>query len=174
MSQWRSDANRYASVTAHYNYSSDLSYADLHAQVGTTLFPKLNVQQGAANILLQNTGYYLNIYNGGYQSYIGMANTSWLHYTSGSGAHYFYGDVAIQSGLSLGTGGKMANGELGYNGNLRPYRNASYYTAYAFVPLTTPGTSANWNGGPQRPRSGYTPRNLGFQRVQRQLLPVFL
>jgi hypothetical protein len=35
---------------------------------------------------------------------------------------------------------------LGYNGNLRPYRNSSYYTAYAYVPLQTRiDVQAPWN-----------------------------
>lgn len=37
-------------------------------------------------------------------------------------------------------------GALRYTGDLQPYRNATYYTGYVFVPLTTPATSTAFDG----------------------------
>ena len=38
-----------------------------------------------------------------------------------------------------------SDGNGTYIGDLTPYRNATSYTAYAFVPLTTPLTSVSWD-----------------------------
>jgi hypothetical protein len=39
-----------------------------------------------------------------------------------------------------------AAGSLGYTDDLHPYRNATYYTAYPYVPLATPLTSTSFDG----------------------------
>jgi len=39
-----------------------------------------------------------------------------------------------------------AEGEVAYSANLRPYRGATLYTSYTFVPLTARLTSTSWDG----------------------------
>ncbi len=66
------------------------------------------------------------------------------------------------------TAGAITNvasgGNIGYKGNLRPYRNSTYYTAYAYVPIA-PSTSTNWNGDAKTASTVYTINLSEFSSV---------
>lgn len=49
-------------------------------------------------------------------------------------------------GISTVSAVNPAAGDVVYSTNLRPYRSATQYTAYAYVPLTTSLTNASWLG----------------------------
>jgi hypothetical protein len=48
--------------------------------------------------------------------------------------------------LGVGVSSVSANGNIQYAGSLQSYKNSTAYTAYAYVPLTTPLTSTSWDG----------------------------
>ena len=54
--------------------------------------------------------------------------------------------IIADGGIYLGRNANPGIGNVAYVGALKPYKNAIEYTAYAFVPLTTPLTSASWDG----------------------------
>ena len=55
-------------------------------------------------------------------------------------------DIIADGGIYLGRNADPGVGNVAYAGVLKSYKNATEYTAYAFVPLTTPLTSASWDG----------------------------
>ena len=57
------------------------------------------------------------------------------------------GDVRIGGGLYVGsTATDPDTDDIHYDGNLKSVKGGSTYDAYAFVPLTTPLTSTDWDG----------------------------
>ncbi len=68
---------------------------------------------------------------------------------------YTPGFLRADGGLASGVLATPGAGDIGYTGDIRPYRNAAYYTAYAFVPLTTYLTSTSWDGD-MRPTTAKT------------------
>ncbi len=58
----------------------------------------------------------------------------------------FADDVKIAQGLNLGASSGAGAGCARYTGDLQAGRNATYYTGYVFVPLTTSLTSTDWDG----------------------------
>ncbi len=63
---------------------------------------------------------------------------------TGDGFFFNY-DILCGGGIVAGsTGLDPTAGDLVYTANLRPYRNSTQYTAYAFIPLTAPLTNTSW------------------------------
>lgn len=58
------------------------------------------------------------------------------------------GNVKINTYITVGDTSLTGNaGDVTYvAGNLRPYRNSTQYTAYAYVPLLTAASSTSWDG----------------------------
>ena len=64
----------------------------------------------------------------------------------GTAANAAAGEIKASGGLNVGTASGAGDGGVAYSENLHPFRGGGGYTAYAFVPLTTPLTSTSWDG----------------------------
>jgi len=74
------------------------------SSLGTSSWPFNNIHGNSvhvgSNITLTSTSSGLGINLGGRVGYIGSRNTSWLHYQSPTGAHYFYGSITAQNNIT--------------------------------------------------------------------------
>jgi len=87
---------------------------------------------------------------------IGPLNTSWTHYTSSLGAHYFYGDVAAAgdfragSGIASGdTSLNPSNGDIMYTDTLVSYKGSASYEVWGYRAQVTPYQLSGWAGSPR-------------------------
>lgn len=53
-----------------------------------------------------------------------------------------FGGALMAGSTTLGPGA----GNIGFTGNLKPYKNSQFYNAYTYVPLQAPLTAAAWEG----------------------------
>jgi len=66
--------------------------------------------------------------------------------TSNAGLTYSSNNLSATGGLNLGSASGAGAGDLAYSGSLKSYKNSTTYTAYAYVPLSSPLTSTSWDG----------------------------
>lgn len=57
--------------------------------------------------------------------------------------------LGVVGGLMSGTSLQPGTGDVGYTGNLRSYKNSTFYNTWAYFPYTTKKTSGSFDGDPK-------------------------
>ena len=106
----------------------------------------LVIEAGSGTIILDDTGLTVDAIAAGGSAIaitgnLEMADDSWIGYPSGPLITFDNTDEQVEV-----TGSLAVSANVIVSGDYKIYRNATAYTGYIFVPLTTPATSTDWDG----------------------------